>query len=307
MNQLPATDHAGAFRRVVDQLGEQALDMLPADERDTALARFHVSFREAVAAAKNPAMLYAAAGTSNGRASIARAVFLSAVTGLYPGGALPEVYLTPRRIQGSATILWSPSFRGLKRLAERGSGARLEVRLVYQGEPFAVLETAGGTDLRHEPDPFPAELRSLDDLRGAYVRAVFPTGPPAFAMISKSEILKRRAKSDSAKRGYGPWVDWPLEMAHKTALRYAVARSIVPADPILLEAYAAESADAIDVEHSPVRRLARTGSSALADALGATADGSQQIADSGEPLDLELEPRDAERVHADHDEGGATW
>ena len=43
--------------------------------------------------------------------------------------------------------------------------------------------------------------------------------------VSKHQIEARRRKS--AMGNAGPWKDWPLEMADKTAIKYAVNRGII--------------------------------------------------------------------------------
>mgnify|MGYP004448952377 CR=1 FL=1 len=164
-------------------------------------------------------------------ASVAQAVALSAITGLMPGGPLPDVYLLPRGNQ----LQWQVSHRGFAKLAGR-NGVRLRTKAVFDSDTFSVQE---GTDpkLVHVPD-LDAE-QSWDSLIAVYVVAHYPDGQKDFVVIRKADIEKRRANSDAWKRNAkrSPWGTWPIEMALKTGIRYAIARGIVPLDDDATAAY----------------------------------------------------------------------
>lgn len=313
-DQRPRADAVSQrFNQKLADLAEQALASLPAEQRDQAIGRVINAFRTGIASARDPSQLYAAIGNPAGRASMARAIYESAVTGLYPGGPLPDVYLTPRKIQDSPSIVWFPSFRGLLKLVER-SGWAAEVTPVFVGEAFEVKATPSGPVYLHTPDPFPTEVRTLEELRGSIVRAFPPTGgEPRQITISQPEILKRRARSDGFKygRGNSVWDQWPLEMAHKTALIYAIKRGLIPTEPILVRALEANAADRIldtTAEIVQPRKIVASGEDALADALGRVqSDAPAQITDQAPDFNP-LPDTDAEGERVEPAEGeGDTW
>jgi phage RecT family recombinase len=162
---------------------------------------------------------------------VAQAVALSAMTGLMPGGPLPDVYLLPR----GKNLQWQVSHRGFSKLAAN-NGVRLRTKAVFESDTFNVIE---GTEpsLEHIPD-LNAE-QSWDTLKAVYVVAFYQDGSKDFVVIRKADIEKRRANSDAYKRdkNRSPWGQWPIEMALKTGLRYAFARGIVPMNDNMQNAY----------------------------------------------------------------------
>ena len=162
---------------------------------------------------------------------MAQAVALSAMTGLMPGGPLPDVYLLPR----GRNLQWQVSHRGFAKLAAR-NGVRLRTKAVFKDDVFNVIE---GTEhsLEHVPDL--TAKQSWDALVAVYVVAHYPDGGKDFIVIRKADIEKRRANSDAYQRNKtkSPWGQWPIEMALKTGLRYAFARGIVPMDENTSNAY----------------------------------------------------------------------
>lgn len=159
-------------------------------------------------------------------ASWASAIAKSAMTGLYPGGASPQVWLIPR----GGKVNWQMSARGGADLAER-SGWELRTGVVYSGDLFEYTEEP--PDLRHGPGD-----RDFDDstpagewaaMLGVYVVCEdVRSGRKRYAYLRKGAIERRRNVSDSFNAGRGPWIDWPIEMARKTLLSYAQARGLFP-------------------------------------------------------------------------------
>lgn len=212
-------------------------------------------------------------------ASVAEAVAMSALTGLMPGGPVPDVHLIPRRIRGVQRLQWQISFRGLRRLVER-AGYRLTAVPVGVADKF-VLRRGLDRVLEHEPD-IDNPPTTWDELRGVYV--VAHDGQERlidFEWMPKKLIETRRARSDAWQRGQSggssPWASWPVEMAIKTAILYAVRRGLVGLDDVGKVAMQADGEqDAIvDVETEAVTPAPRpagappTGTAGLRAALAA--------------------------------------
>jgi phage RecT family recombinase len=215
---------ANQFRSIVETKASDFLQtMMGTESGANAAGQVALAFRQA---AQTNDRLY-----SCDPASVAQAVALSAMTGLMPGGPLPDVYLLPR----GKNLQWQVSHRGFAKLAAR-NGVRLRTKAVFETDEFRVVE---GTEpvLTHVPD-LDAE-QSWDTLNAVYVVAHYQNGSKDFVVIRKADIEKRRANSDAWKRDKtrSPWGQWPIEMALKTGLRYAFARGIVPMDEYTNNAY----------------------------------------------------------------------
>tara|TARA_R100001163_G_C5065746_1_gene203778 strand:+ start:1761 stop:2618 length:858 start_codon:yes stop_codon:yes gene_type:complete len=215
---------AHQFRNVVETKASDFLQAMVGTEGGSlAAGRVALAFRQA---AQTNDRLY-----SCDPASVAQAVALSAMTGLMPGGPLPDVYLLPR----GKNLQWQVSHRGFSKLAAK-NGVRLRTKAVFDTDEFHVIE---GTEpnLKHVPD-LNAE-QSWESLKAVYVVAFYQDGTKDFVVIRKADIEKRRANSDAYKRDKtrSPWGQWPIEMALKTGLRYAFARGIVPMNDDMQNAY----------------------------------------------------------------------
>jgi phage RecT family recombinase len=215
---------ANQFRSVVEAKASDFLQtMMGTESGASAAGQVALAFRQA---AQTNDRLY-----SCDPASVAQAVALSAMTGLMPGGPLPDVYLLPR----GKNLQWQVSHRGFAKLASR-NGVRLRTKAVFESDEFRVVE---GTEpvLTHVP-ALDAD-QSWDTLIAVYVVAHYKNGSKDFVVIRKADIEKRRGNSDAWKRDKvrSPWGQWPIEMALKTGLRYAFARGIVPMDEYTSNAY----------------------------------------------------------------------
>lgn len=165
--------------------------------------------------------------------SVGRAISLSALTGLYPGGVRPDVYLIPRnnkvKLPGGRevwrkTLDWQLSFHGCVTIANR-AGLMVEAVLVYDGDHFEWTQGLN-PNIEHRPR---LGNRTYDHCVGAYC-VYRGAGIEGFVVMDRGQLDKRRAVSDSWKKGYGPWKDWPDEMAQKTVIKYASARGIIPSE-----------------------------------------------------------------------------
>lgn len=176
---------AHQFRNVVESKASDFLQaMAGTEEGAKAAGRVALAFRQA---AQTNDRLYGCDPVS-----VAQAVALSAMTGLMPGGPLPDVYLLPR----GKSLQWQVSHRGFAKLAAR-SGVRLRTKAVFESDTFHVIE---GTEPKLEHVPDLSADQSWDTLVAVYVVAHYKDGSKDFVVIRKADIEKRRANSDSYKR-----------------------------------------------------------------------------------------------------------
>lgn len=206
---------AQRFSSLVARLADETRASMPVSISPEDLAR---AWDRLVSAYKASAIRDASIYECDPR-SVARALVLSALTGLYPDGVQPEVYLIPRRNKGALELNWQPSFRGLRKLARR-AGYSIRAVPVFAGDSFS-YELGLAPKLQHIPDL--AAQRTWETLVAVYVVIREIGEPTIFEVMPKADIAKRRQKS--ASRG-GPWSDWPIEMAMKTAVVYAISRHV---------------------------------------------------------------------------------
>lgn len=195
---------------------------------------------------------------------------VAAATGLLPGSAYGQFYLIPRWASKAQRneVTSITGYKGLCDVAYRHERVhRVEAFVVFDGEEFEYDPGAG--TLRHvwKPD---AKRDSFDAVVAAYSRVVLttPNGQhvderPLFHVLTRAEIEKTRASSESFKRGYGPWVEHPIPMVRKTPLRRALSNGSVPRRYDLIHLLGHESSEehrvAVDAEPSEKTGIARLG------------------------------------------------
>ena len=243
---------AQQYRKVIEASVEREIRIML--EHDpvafaSAKARIAIAFRSASQA--NPVLL------SCTPESVVSAVLMSVVTGLAPGGVNPTCYLTSRynKKAGGQELQWSASHRGLIQLANR-SGYGVKAVSVHNGDDFDL-------DLSAIKPPVhrPGAVRTWENLTGCYV-VIFRLDTGSFVgweWVDRAQIEARRANSDAWKRGQkqdaaewersSPWYKWPVEMALKTAIKWAAARGVLPTDDALGRALAADSDDRAEEEY----------------------------------------------------------
>jgi len=206
-------------KRVQGMAGSMLLDMVGEERATEAAARVGMAFAAAHRAARNPRDIERCSPES-----IASAVALSALTGLMPGGAMPSVWLVPR----SGDLQWMISHRGLTTLCRR-AGYQLSTCVVGTAD-HVVIQFGEVTEHRAAVDN-PAT--GLDDLSGVIVSCKRLSDGAILGRywLSGADVRKR-----ASARGAGPvWRSWPLEMAQKTAIKWACARGLVPIESIELD------------------------------------------------------------------------
>lgn len=205
--------------RVQAMAGSMLLDMVGEERATEAAARVGMAFAAAHRAARNPRDIERCSPES-----IAAAVALSALTGLMPGGAMPSVWLVPR----GGDLQWMISHRGLMQLCRR-AGYQLSAVPVSTSD-HVVIEFGEVTEHRAEVGH---EATGLDDLAGVIVSCRrLADGAILGRFWMPGSAVRKRASA----RGAGPvWKSWPLEMAQKTAIKWACARGLVPIESIELD------------------------------------------------------------------------
>ena len=162
-------------------------------------------------------------------------IMLSAQLGLEPGGTLGHIYFIPYGNKCTPII----GYKGYLELARRsGQVARLDARVVYEGEKFEV--TAGlhpniEHGVRGDVD------RSDDKIIAAYSVAVLKDGSCYFEVLWKVDIDKVRRRSKAGRSG--PWVDDYSRMARKSAIRALFNGGTVPMSFELATAVSADGDD----------------------------------------------------------------
>lgn len=234
-----------------------------------AAGRVALAFRQAAA---TQSKLYACTPES-----VAHAIALSAMTGLMPGGPLPDVYLIPRKNQ----LNWQVSFRGYQKMAAR-CGVRVRAHAVFSDDLFEVTKGINPS-IHHVPNMESEE--NWANLRAVYVVANYKDGTSDFSVIKKSDIEKRREKSDAWRRfgATSVWGEWPIEMALKTGLRYAIARGLVSLDEAASAAYEQDG-----VQDAPQREVidAKASASPVESGMSALGQSVAEITDQGTTHDL---------------------
>jgi recombinational DNA repair protein RecT len=226
-----------------------------AERSAEAVGRVSAAFQAAVLSARDPSDFYACTPES-----VSQCVAISAITGLMPGtGPAALAYVVPRRPRKGAApnLQYMLSHRGIAALARRAGNSIVAIPISLRDK----IEIENGEVLIRSQDiDYPP--MSHDDLRGVVVIVRDVSGSVLFrGWVPKALIEQRRQLSDSWRYAAdsSPWGKWPVEMAMKTALHYAVARGWVVIDDT--EAQRALSIDqASDVSvaepEQPARKLA---------------------------------------------------
>lgn len=215
---------AVVYREQVERYAEDFVTtMVGAEEAEQLTRKFGLAFREA---ALRNSDLYEVPPIQ-----VAWAIARSAMTGLMPGGALPEVDLIVRR----GELNWQISARGWSKLAEL-AGWHIEAVAVMQGDTFEFrreIDPDSGAmrvHIKHEPDPW-GDTTNYDRFLGFLMIATDDSGrkrEPKYRLVTKHQIQDIRKKASQTKRSDSPWNLWPMQMAEKTARGYVIRRGMVP-------------------------------------------------------------------------------
>lgn len=234
---MSKTDIARDIQSRASKAAAVALSDLNPEAAKAAAARVGLAFAAAMSASPKPE-----AWANLDPASIATAVGASVSTDLYPGGPMPPVYLVP---QGGA-LQWRITHRGLCELCRREG---YDVRAVPIGLGDKVRQSFGLV-VEHEQsnDPPP---RTLEELFGIIVVVRGPRGSELAYLVHRQLIEDRRKVSPAKDRG--PWRDWPIEMAQKTAILYLAARGSLPVSTSMRAAFEADPIEVQAIAEKPKR------------------------------------------------------
>lgn len=206
------------------------------DRAREATGRMNAALVAVTTAARNPADFFACTPES-----VANAVAIAALTGIMPGGnaSTSLAYVVPRRPrQGEKPQLqYSLSHRGLNAVARR-CGQTMIATPISKNDDIDVDEAGEITIFRRDLDNPP---QTYDELRGVVVtiKEIATGNITSKNWVPKKLIDPRREMSQAGNKG--PWGKWPVEMAMKTAMKYAVSRGWCVIDDT--EAMRAISAD----------------------------------------------------------------
>jgi|SRR5690606_24607537 len=193
------------------------------EQAGEAVGRIATALSSAAASARRPQDFYDCTP-----ASVASCIAMAALVGIMPGsGSAALAYVVPQRPrQGEPPQLqYSLSHRGLNALARRCGQTMVATPV---GMKDTVETGPDGTvqviarDIDHPPTTF-------DDLRGVLVvvKELSSGVVVCREWVPKVLIEQRRGMSRSFTGKYpeySPWATWPVEMAIKTAMHYAIAR-----------------------------------------------------------------------------------
>lgn len=193
-----------------------------------------------------------------------RALAMCMLTDLLPGGNHPQVWIIPK---GGKLNCWIAP-HGYRELARRSGTFLLEIP-VPRGHESGMEERVarcaeGGVFI-----PRPGEhVERLEGLAGFYLIVRDAVGARV-EWLPLAEVLKRRAASDSLNSQYSPWKNWPMEMARKTALKWAFNRGLVAMEPAIREAVSMETEDEVAALPEPATEHERADMLGLPDDVDA--------------------------------------
>jgi recombinational DNA repair protein RecT len=219
--ELQKRNPASDFRLCAQSLAKTILSEWVGEERAReATGRIAAAMAASAAASKDPAEFYRCQP-----ASIATCIAVSALTGIMPStgsAALAYVYPQAARKGEQPLLQYTLSHRGCNALARRCGQFMMPIA-IGTADKIVVGPTGEVSIEERDIDNPPS---SLSELRGVVlIVKQLETGLViASGWVPIKTILARRAISRSASSDYSPWAKWPVEMALKTAMHYAIGR-----------------------------------------------------------------------------------
>lgn len=177
----------------------------------------------AVQAANNNTLL----ATSSPQ-SVAMAVYNCALTKLSLNPVMNLAYLVP--FKGNAKLM--PGYQGMiKLISDSGIIRSVSSGVVYKGDEFELVQ--GTTpSIIHRPK---GETFNVEDIVAVYAIFILHNGESLFEVMWKPQIDSIMQRSESGKKGFGPWVTDYAEMARKTVVKRgwkSIPKSSVALDSI---------------------------------------------------------------------------
>jgi recombination protein RecT len=177
--------------------------------------------------------------------SVIGAVMQAAQVGLSLDSVFGEGFLIPRWNKNTNCFVCSfqTGYKGLRKLA-RDSDSKIRdiyARVVFENDQFEYAYEPAS--LMHRPTD--SEVRGA--LKYAYAKVIWHSKDDGsydrFVVVGLPEIKKAMSASDSAKKGYGPWIDNTEAMWAKTALRRLCDTLTLSADSDLAKAMVSEDTE----------------------------------------------------------------
>lgn len=177
--------------------------------------------------------------TEQGQLSVLLSVMQAAALGLEPNTPLQECWLLPRRVKDGNDYRdeceLSIGYKGYAKLARRsGRLKELIADVVRDGDDFSWSRGLERDEFHHR------KLSDDGELTHAYAIARMHDGSVAFTVMSRAQVEKRRAVSESWKndkaRPFSPWTKWEPEQWRKTAMRQLMLHGEVDLSPELITA-----------------------------------------------------------------------
>lgn len=150
--------------------------------------------------------------------SVVNSIYGCARLGLIPDPALGQVWILPRNIKRVRTAQIVVGYRGYIELAHRsGEYMGINAEPVYDNDDFD-LDEGTARYIKHKPWWLVEGMKTPGDLRAAYAIAYHKSGHQQWKAVSREEVLKHKAASESSGSEYSPWTKWELSMWCKTAV-----------------------------------------------------------------------------------------
>ncbi|WP_372943952.1 recombinase RecT [Shewanella sp.] len=150
--------------------------------------------------------------------SLRNAIINVASIGVTLNPAEKKAYLVPR---GGAVCL-DVSYRGLADLAvDSGAAVWVDAKLVYANDEY---QPAGMGELPYHKPANPFLPSGKGNLIGVYAAAKRPDGTYAVKEMDMDQINAIKGRSESGKKGNGPWKTDFEEMVLKTPMKSVVKR-----------------------------------------------------------------------------------
>lgn len=146
--------------------------------------------------------------------SIQNAVINLAAVGITLNPAMKNAYLVPRKVGGKMAVCLDISYMGLMHIAMDSGSIRWGQSVIVREKDNFKLTGLGERPI-HEHNPF----GDRGEIIGVYCTVKTSDGDYLTNCMSIDDVYAIRGRSESFKKGSGPWVSDPEEMIKKTAVK----------------------------------------------------------------------------------------
>jgi recombinational DNA repair protein RecT len=128
-----------------------------------------------------------------------------------------------------------------------------EAVIVYSGDHF-VIDKMNHRVLEHSSTAKTVEKNVLENVRAVYQRLIYRDKTVKDVIVYQDDLIKAKNKSKAKSEGT-PWIEWPLEMAKKTALNRAFRLYHHYPDNVVLYGPPVDGDDAEDTGYTDVTTM----------------------------------------------------